>query len=81
MRYAQEMGDTTRSAIVNKLADSYRSNAVEGYISTRANSYRSHFPDLLEMNEDPELDSLRSDPRFLALRRQVGLPAQALEFF
>lgn len=32
MRYPQEMGDTTRSAIVNKLADSYRSNGVEGYL-------------------------------------------------
>lgn len=43
--------------------------------------YESHDAALFTMNVDPELDSLRSDPRFIALRHKVGLPAPVVEVF
>jgi len=44
-------------------------------------AYQLHNPDMLSLNVDPELDSLRSDPRFLAMRMRIGLPVNLLEFF
>lgn len=44
-------------------------------------AYQLHLTDILSMNVEPELDSLRSDPRFLTLRRSVGLPVKLLELF
>src|SRR5215469_8927042 len=107
LEYEEQMGDANRLALVRRLADTYRSGGVEGYLRELLvleleenpdrdsygiahcyallgdkdsafkyldHAYQLHQSDLLGLNGDPELDSLRSDPRFLALRRRVGLP-------
>jgi hypothetical protein len=38
------------------------------------NSYAEHAADLVEINDDPEMEPLRSDPRFQNLLRSVNYP-------
>jgi hypothetical protein len=37
-------------------------------------SFREHSDQLIYLNVDPRLDSIRSDSRFTALVRLVGIP-------
>jgi TolB-like protein/DNA-binding winged helix-turn-helix (wHTH) protein/cytochrome c-type biogenesis protein CcmH/NrfG len=39
-------------------------------------SYAGHIDDLVEINDDPRVEPLRSDPRFQELLHRVGLPSQ-----
>jgi hypothetical protein len=37
-------------------------------------AYRNHDLDVLSLLSSPELDPLRSDPRYLDLKKRTGLP-------
>jgi len=37
-------------------------------------AYRNHDLDVLSLLSSPELDPLRSDPRYLDLKKRIGLP-------
>jgi hypothetical protein len=37
-------------------------------------AYQSHNPWLINVNVEPQMDSLRSDPRFAPLLRRLGIP-------
>ena len=41
-------------------------------------AYRSHTRDLVYLNVEPQLDPLRSDPRFAAIVRRVGLTSSSV---
>jgi Tfp pilus assembly protein PilF len=54
------------AAILNRLDEAYE--AVEAGLERRA-------PELLTLHMEPRLDALRSDPRYPAVLRRIGIPA------
>lgn len=59
------------------LANAYvAANRKEDALRTLFQGVKTHEPGLLQIRVDPDFDSLRSDPRYAELVRQIGFPSE-----